>query len=244
MFLQIVGQCFTHSLLHSTSHLAVTQLSLGLSFKLRLSHLHADDCGKSFAEVFTTDFNLLLLQLLRNLVVVSILLQHACQCSTETLQVCTTFDGVDVVDVRVDIFAIRSVIHDSHLDRRVLLFCVQINHVVEEAGACRVDITHEILQTTFAVEDLLTDAFNAHLSVFVQTHVCQRNLDTCIQISKFAHTVCQDVILVGCGDEDAVVWPELLTGASQLCLAHHFHVVEWLSLLIFLLVHLAVTEHL
>ena len=106
MFLQIIGQRLAYSLLNRTSHLAVTQLGLRLTLELRLSHLHADDRCETFAEVLTADFNLLLLQLLRNLVVVSILLQHTCQGCTESLQVRTTFDGVDVVYVGVDILAV------------------------------------------------------------------------------------------------------------------------------------------
>ena len=106
MFLQIIGQRLTHSLLNGTSHLTVTQLGLCLTLELRLSHLHADDRSQTLTEVFATDFNLLLLQFLRYLVVVSIFLQHTCQSCTETLQVRTTFDGVDVVYVGVDILAV------------------------------------------------------------------------------------------------------------------------------------------
>ena len=64
MLLKIVGQGFAHGLLHGSRHLAVAQLGLGLSLKLRLCHLDGDDSGEAFAEVFTCNLDLRLLDLL------------------------------------------------------------------------------------------------------------------------------------------------------------------------------------
>ena len=244
MLFQIVGQSLAHSLLHSTSHLAVAQFRLGLSLELGLSHFHTDDRRETLAEVLTADFNLLLLQFLRNLVVISILLQHTRQSRAETLQVRTTFDGVDVVHIGVDVLAVRRVVHDGHLDGRVLLLSVQINHIVKQAHTGGVDVAHKVLQASLAVEHLLTHTLDAHLSVLVQTHVGQRNLDARVQIGQFPHAVGQNVIFISSGDEDGLVGPELLTSATQFRLAHHLHVVERLALLILLLINLAVAEHL
>ena len=43
MLLQIVAQSLAYGLLNSSCHLAVTQLGLGLSLELRLSHLDGDN---------------------------------------------------------------------------------------------------------------------------------------------------------------------------------------------------------
>ncbi len=64
MFFQIIGKSLTYSLLHGTGHLGVTEFGLGLAFKLRLSHLDRDNGRKTFAEVFTGNLNLGLLDIL------------------------------------------------------------------------------------------------------------------------------------------------------------------------------------
>ena len=100
MLLQVIGQCFTNSLLNSARHLTITKFRLCLTFKLWLCYLDRDNRCQAFTEVFTSNLNLSLLQLLRNLwVIVSVCLQCTCQCSTESLQVRTTLDGVDIVNV-------------------------------------------------------------------------------------------------------------------------------------------------
>ena len=64
MLLKIVGQGFAHGLLHGSRHLAVAQLGLGLSLKLRLCHLDGDDSGEALTEVFACNLDLRLLDLL------------------------------------------------------------------------------------------------------------------------------------------------------------------------------------
>ena len=45
------------------------------------------------------------------------------------------FDSVDVVDVGVEVFAVRGVVHDGYLDGHVVLLGLDIDDVVEEMGA-------------------------------------------------------------------------------------------------------------
>ena len=104
MLLKVVGECLTNSLLYGTSNLAVTQLGLGLSLELGLSDLDRDDSCETLTEVVASQLNLSLLNLLTDIgILVSLLLKRTGQCHTEALQVGTTLDGVDVVDVGVDI---------------------------------------------------------------------------------------------------------------------------------------------
>ena len=69
VLLQIVGHSLTYSLLYGTVYLRVTQFCLGLSLKLRLSHLHRDDSCQTFAEVILRHLDLGLLNLLAQLIV-------------------------------------------------------------------------------------------------------------------------------------------------------------------------------
>ena len=100
MLFQEVGHSLTYGLLYSTINLAVTQLSLGLTFELRLGNLYRDNGCKTLAEVILCHLNLGFLNLLTQLIVfVGILLQCTSQSDTETSKVGTTFDGIDIVNV-------------------------------------------------------------------------------------------------------------------------------------------------
>ena len=100
VLLKIVGKSFAHSLLYSTCHLGVTEFGLCLSLKLRFCHLDGDDSSETLTEVLTGNLYLCLLNLLGyNRVGISIFLQCACESHTESHEVCTALDGVDVVHV-------------------------------------------------------------------------------------------------------------------------------------------------
>ena len=43
----------------------------------------------------------------------------------------TALDGVDVIDIRVDVFAVVGVLHDSYLDGDALLLGLQIDNIVD-----------------------------------------------------------------------------------------------------------------
>ena len=148
MFLQIVGECFTHSLVHSTHHLTVTELRLGLTLKLRFCHLHADYGSETFTEVFTRDFNLRLFNLLLS-GLFCILLQHTRHRRAETSKVSTSFDGVDIVDVRVEIFRITSVVDNRHFYRDAFLLRVDVDHIRDKWSTHRILVAHKLAQTLF-----------------------------------------------------------------------------------------------
>ena len=104
MLFEIIVEGFADGLLHGSRHLAVAKLGLGLSLKLRFSHLDGDDGSESLAEVLAGDFYFRLFYLFGNGGVgIGVGLQGTCEGDAESRQVCTSLDGVDVVDVRVDI---------------------------------------------------------------------------------------------------------------------------------------------
>ena len=106
-------------------------------------------------------------------------------------------------------------------------------------SAVTVDVAHELLESVLCVEHFLTC-----LAFLVGAKVAQGYAYAGIKIGQLSHTSCHDVPLeVGCREYGGV-GPELLTRTAQVGLAYNLYRIERLSLLIFLLVYLAVAEHL
>ena len=147
----------------------------------------------------------------------------------------TALDGVDVVHIRVDVFRIVGVIHDGHLDGDALLLGLQVNDVINQMCAMAVDIAHKLLQSVFGMESFLFC-----LAFLVRTQVAQCDGDAGIQIGQLTHTTSHDVVFVFGGGEDGGIGPELLTRTRFVGVAHNLHVIERLSLLVFLLIDMAV----
>ena len=241
VFLQIVGERLAYGLLYGTGHLAVAQLCFGLSLKLRLSHLDADHCGESFAEVLAGNLDFGLFDLLGDLrVVVGIVFQRAGEGDAEARHVGSAFYGVDVVDVGMEILRVIGVVHDGHFDGHALLFRLEIDHVVEEVLAVTVDIAHELLESVLGVKGL----FARLPGLRVRALVDEPDGDACIEEGQFSHAVGHDVPFECRRGEDAGIGPKLLACAALIGVAHDFHGVERLSLFIFLLVDVAIAEHL
>ena len=137
VFLQIVGECFAHSLLHGAGHLGVAELGLRLALELGFGHLHGDDGGEAFAEVFAADLHLVLGQLLQVLLalLLGVALERARQSRAEALKVGAALYGVDVIDVGVEVLGVARVVHDGHFDGHLLLLGVQIDDIVDEMRA-------------------------------------------------------------------------------------------------------------
>ena len=146
MLLQVISQSFIYCLLDGSLNLAVTELGLGLSLKLWLGYLYGDYGCESFAEVLACDLYLCLLNLLCNgWVGIGVCLECTCQRSTETGEVCTALDGVDVVYVRMNVFRLVGVVHYRNLDRYVVLLCLQIDYIIEKMLAVTVYVAYEFL---------------------------------------------------------------------------------------------------
>ena len=139
----------------------------------------------------------------------------------------------------MDILRVICVVHHSNLDRNTLLFCLQIDNIIEEMSAVTVYVTDEFLQTILSVENLLLG-----LTFLVRAQIFQGNLDTCIEECQLAHTVGNDVPLIDSVSKDGWIWPELLACTALVGFTYHLNRIERLTLLIFLLVDFAATEHL
>ena len=66
----------------------------------------------------------------------------------------TTLDGVDVVDVRVDVLAVVAVVEQGYLNGHTILLGLQTDGVANDRGAVTVNITHKLFQAFLSVEHL------------------------------------------------------------------------------------------
>ena len=135
----------------------------------------------------------------------------------------TTFNGVDVVDIGVQVLGVGSVVHNGYFDGGVLLLGVQIDYIIDEWRTARIDVANKVAQTTFAIELLRANAFYTHFGILFQTHIGQRNGNACIQVSQLTHAIGQRIVLISSGNEDAAIGPELLTCTANVGFAHNFH---------------------
>ena len=146
MFFQIVSQGFAYGLVYGSAYFVVTQLGFSLTFKLRLSYFYGDNGDQTFTEVFTRNFHFRFFQ---SLAFFGVFLQYAGQCRTESGFVCTAFNGVDVVDIRVKVFAESGVIHNGAFDRNALFLGVQIDDIVNKRCVGRVQEAYEFFHSFF-----------------------------------------------------------------------------------------------
>ncbi|CCY02905.1 uncharacterized protein BN812_00459 [Prevotella sp. CAG:924] len=140
----------------------------------------------------------------------------------------------------MDILRIVGIIHDCHLNGHALLLCLQIDDIIEQMGTVTINITHEFFQTVLCMEDFRT----CLSSLGIRAQIGECDFHTGIQISQLTHTTCHDVPLISRSRKDRAIRPELLTGTTFLGRANHLHRIERATLLIFLLIDLAITEHL
>ena len=237
MFFQIICQYFTHCLVNSTHHFVVTQLRFSLSFKLWFSYFYRNNGSQTFTEVISRDFNLHLFQ---HLAVFGVFLQRTGQRTAETCQVCTTFDSVDIVNVWVNVFGESGIVHDSHFNRNSLFFRVQIDNVVNQVLAWRLDKTYKLSQTFFWIKLLTLEA-----SVLVHNPtVRQGDAETSVQISQFAQTWSQNLVIVYRFCKDGIIRPELLAGSSDVGCTDFFYRVKRFTDLILLLIDFTIAEYL
>ena len=142
MFFQIICQSLAHSRVHSPDNLAVAQFGFGLSLELWLHHFHRNNGGKPLSEVIAADFHF---HFFKHLGILGIFLQSTGQPPTETRQVSSPFDGIDIVHIRIDILVICRVVRHSDLHRHSLTLGSDMNHIVDKMLLIRVDITNELL---------------------------------------------------------------------------------------------------
>ena len=110
-----------------------------------------------------------------------------------------------------------------------------------------VNVAYKLLQTILSMEHLclwLPVLWDIAILICLRTHIREDDLYSGIQECELTHTTCDDVVLICRGGEDTSIRPELLTCTALVRLTDNLHIIERLTLLVFLLIYLAVTENL
>ncbi len=229
VLLQVVLQSLSHCGVNHAGYLGVAELGFGLTFELRLSDLHANNCRQAFAEVVRIDGRVAVFVLefgfLEHLAVLGVLLHHAGERSAETCHVRTALDRIDIIDVRVNVLVEIGVVDHRYLHRCAVLVGIQMDHLADQRCAVVVDVTHELRQTLFRIEFLLlaADLLRAVLvySLHLHTLILEHDLDASVQVCELTHTVSEYIPLIDGLGKDRVIRPELYkrTGLAQLPVA-------------------------
>ncbi len=237
MLLKVVAQGLGDSCRDGSGHLRVAELGLGLPFKLGLHDLDGNHGGKTLAEVVARNLDLALLE---ELVVLGIFLEGGGKSAAEACQVCTTLDGVDVVDKRVDILVEGGVVGERHLDRHTLTLSVEMDHVGNQRLLRGVDVFHELAQPVGRVKHL---AAGIPLAVEL-TAVSDGEGNSGVEEGKVAQTLCQGVVVVDGDGEYRRVGEEGDGGTVFVGLPYHCKLAGGLADRILLHVDFAVAAHL
>ena len=240
MLFEVGVERLAHGFVDHAGYLVVAELGLGLALELRLGHLDGDDGCQALAEVVAVELYLGLLELVEELVVLGIFLERARQGRAEAGEVRSTLYRVDIVDVRVDVFGIRSVVDHRHFDRRAEFVGRQMDDVGNEFLARLVDVEDEFLQSVLRVEDV-----GAVFALFVfLAPVGERQADAGVQIGQFAEAAGKYVVAIDGRCEDAAVGPEGDGGAGRFGRAHLADAVGRLAAGVLLGIAPAVAPHL
>ena len=202
MFLEVVLQCLRNRRTDHTGHFGVTEFGLRLSLELRFSHFHRDNRRQTFTEIVRVDgrVTVFIFQFgfLEHLTLFRIFLHHTRQRSTETGYVRTTFDGVDVINVRVNVLVEIGVVYHRHFHRRTVFVGIEVNNLADERRTGTVDITNELAQTLLGIELL----FLAVTLCVDDTFVLEHDLNAGIEERQLTHTVSEDLPVVNGLRED------------------------------------------
>ena len=143
--------------------------------------------------------------------------------------------GIDVVDVRVDVLGVGSVVDHGYFHRNAAALAGHVDDLLDERIAGLVDIAHELFQAFFAVEDLVEHlAFLVHL-----TFVGDFQLDAGVEVGQLAQAGAEGLEVVFEHLKNAVVGLERHLCASAFGGADFFDRVLGLTNAVFLHVVLA-----
>ena len=177
---EIVGESFAHGLVHGAAYFIVAQFGLGLAFELGLGNFYRNDGDESFPEIFSRYFYFCLFECFGTCVF-GIFFQDPRESRTETRLMRSSFDRVDVVHVRVQVFAVSRVVHDSAFDGNALFLGIEVDDVVDERFVVSVEKSDEFFDTFFGVEYFL---FGIAFLVFFP-EIGKSNGNAFIEISQF-----------------------------------------------------------
>ncbi len=126
-----LGQLVVGNTLHHGPGRNVTELALGLTFELRVPHLHRHDRCEAFTYVFAQEVLILFLD---DVSAAAVLVHDRGEGGLEAFDMHATFGGGDTVGVPEDSFVVAGVPLHGDLDRHLFIgvFTFELGHLFEE----------------------------------------------------------------------------------------------------------------
>ena len=207
MLLEEVRERLARDGVHDAGDLGVAQLGLGLALELGLGHLDGDQGGEALTEVVAGDGELVLLE---DAGLVGVGLEGPRQRAAEARHVGAALDGVDVVDVRVDVLVEAGVVLQGQLHHHVVAFPRGEDGFLDERFPGGVQVLDELDQAALRVE-LLAQGLTVVARLPL---VGERDADAPVEVGQFPQTGGQGLeAVLGLG-EDGVVGQEVHDGAG------------------------------
>ena len=240
IFFQVCFKRAGYGNINDTNHFRVAQFCFRLSFKLWLRNFYRNDGRESFPEIITFHFHF---GFFKQPQFLAVLLEYPGYRSPEASHMGTAFNGVDVVDVRENMFVVRVVVVDGHFNSYigVCIMPFHVDDVRDEGAALSVPVQHlhKLNDSAFTIKYLLV--MIARLIQF--TEVIQGDADAFVQVRQFTKPSFQDILVVYIGSKNRGIWPEMDLGSSS-CTASDFpYCIFGNTALVLLLKGFSITVH-
>jgi len=134
-----------HNLPHHALDVAVAQLALGLSLKLRVGQFDRNDGAQTLADIVARGF---FGQALEKVVGIGIGVETACHGRTKTAQVCPAFLGIDVVGKRKQNLVVPVVPLQGHFDHHITARVFEIHNRVMHWGFALVQVLNKTFESS------------------------------------------------------------------------------------------------
>ena len=242
MLLEVIGKAVGHDLERQRAHIGAAELGLGLALKLRIGQFDRDNGRQALAHIVAGEVGVFFLE---QVLLASVIVNHAGECGAEALEVHAALGGVDVVGKRHDVLAVAAIPLQGYLDlahlghgRIRIRFALNIDGVLKGLG----DIL-ALVEELDEVDDAASIAELLHMGSRLAL-VGQHDLEVLVEERRLLQTVVQRIKIVDAGLKDLVVGPEGDGGTRRLRSAHDLHLLDGLAAREFHLVDVAVAAYL
>ena len=239
IFFQVIAECFTHSHFHRSHYLGISELCFGLSFELRFGHFDGDNRCQSLAEVIAADFYFCFFELFEQFVVFGVFFQRTCKSASETGQVSSSLNGVDIIHIRVNIFIVRGIVKHGNFYRCAVFLGRNVDDVVNQVFTAFVDVGNKFFQS-FAGEECFT--YEISILIFL-AFIGEREGDSGVEVSQFAQTVGQHFVFIHRLDKYGSIGQESYFSALICSISDKFYIKLGVPAGVLLNVHFFVTGH-
>ncbi len=194
-------------------YFTVTQLGLGLAFKLGVWHPDGNNHGNPFPNIITAE---LFPQVFRHNIVVGVTVDTPGQGCPKTHDMGAPLLGVNVVDVRKKSFVVAIEILKSHLHLNSIPFAKNKNRFAVNQGAVAVEILDKGFDPALEMKFIFGPG----------TFIMEQNFDLLVEKSQFPQAVLNGFVFkIGGFGEDIRIGEKGDPGAAEFGDPNDFHLV-------------------